>query len=125
MLGSTTSKMTVRTSKPKTARLNDVARDQALTLSDDVRTAHEASTCAALTSTKFYPFQPQGEGMVNLSNATKILLNTRAAVMRQSFSAEHLCRFEVDQQQSMVLQSVCYPTPECWIPVVKNENMWN
>ena len=60
--------------------------------------------------------------MVNLSNSTKILLEYCAAVMRQSFSAEHLCRFEVDQQQSMVLQSVCYPTPEGWIPVVKNES---
>ena len=93
-------------------RLNDVARDQALTLSDDARTAHEASTCAALTSTKYYPFQPQGEGTVNLSNSKKILLEYCEAVMRQSFSAEHLCRFEVDQQQSMVLQNVCYPTPE-------------
>jgi hypothetical protein len=93
-------------------RLNDVARDQALTLSDDARTAHEASTCAALTSTKNYPFQPQGEGTVNLSNSKKILLEYCEADMRQSFSAEHLCRFEVDQQQSMVLQNVCYPTPE-------------
>ena len=124
MLGSTTSKMTVRTSKPKAARLNDVARDQALTLSDDVRTAHEASTCAALTNTKFYPFQPQGEGMVNLSNATKILLEYCAAVMRQAISAKDLCRFrrEAEQQScNTVLQSLRYPTPEGWLDVVRSE----
>jgi endoribonuclease Dicer len=61
----------------KAALLNDVARDEALALSPAMRAAHPESTAAsaALTSTEaFYPFQPQGEGMVNLSNATKILL---------------------------------------------------
>ena len=111
----------------KAALLNDVARDEALSLSPAMRAAHPESTAAsaALTGTEAsYPFQPQGEGMVNLSNATKILLEYCAAVMRQAISAKDLCRFrrEAEQQScNTVLQSLRYPTPEGWLDVVRSE----
>jgi len=114
----------------KAALLNDVARDEALALSPAMRAAHPESTAAstaltASTSTEaFYPFQPQREGMVNLSNATKILLEYCAAVMRQAISAKDLCHFrrEAEQQScNKVLQSVRYPTPEGWLEVVRSE----
>jgi hypothetical protein len=114
----------------KAALLNDVARDEALALSPAMRAAHPESTAASTalttsTSTEaFYPFQPQGEGMVNLSNATKILLEYCAAVMRQAISAKDLCRFgrEAEQQScNKVLQSLRYPTPEGWVDVVRSE----
>ncbi len=69
--------------------------DEALALSPAMRAAHPESTaaCAELTSTGVRPCQPQGEGMVNRSNAAKILLEYCAAVMRQAISGEDLCRF--------------------------------
>jgi hypothetical protein len=114
----------------KAALLNDVARDEALALSPAMRAAHPESTAASAalttsTSTEaFYPFQPQGEGMVNLSNATKILLEYCAAVMRHAISAKDLYRFgrEAEQQScNKVLQSLRYPTPEGWLDVVRSE----
>ncbi len=83
--------------------------------------AHPESTSAsvALTSAEaFYPFQSQGEGMVNLSNATKIVLEYCVTVMRQAISGKDLCRFG---KQRKVLQSLRYPTPEDWFQVVKSE----
>ena len=56
--------------------------------------------------------------MVNLSNATKIVLEYCAAVMRQAVSGKDLCRFG---EQSKVLQSLHYPTPEGWLKVAKSE----
>jgi len=115
----------------KAARLNDVARDPALALSDAARAADSSAVSAvsdALTGIQVYPFEPPGEAVVNLSNAGKILREYCAAVMRQAISFRDLCRFKTGQESALTvsarrdLKSVCYFTPEGVQEVVKNES---
>ena len=110
-------------------RLTDVARDDGLALSADARAAHHDSYDSRFTTrTQLYPYQPQGEASVNLSNAGKILRDYCAAVLRQQVAPKALCTFRSEvvcdspQQRRRTLLSVRFPTPEGWQTVAKDES---
>jgi ERCC4-related helicase/uncharacterized membrane protein YgcG len=110
------------------ARLNNVARDENLALSDTARTAHHDSYDGHFaTRTPRYPYHPPGEAVVNLSNAGKILRDYCAAVLRQEVAPTELCTFreevvrEAPLQLRRTLLRVRFPTPEGWRWVAKDE----
>jgi serine/threonine protein kinase len=110
-------------------RLNNVARDENLVLSDTARAAHHASYDGHFaTRTPRYPYHPPGEAVVNLSNAGKILRDYCAAVLRQEVAPKELCTFrdeivrEAPLQLRRTLLRVRFPTPEGWRAVAKDES---
>jgi hypothetical protein len=110
-------------------RLTDVARDEALALSDEARTRHhDLAAHLFATRTPNYPFCPPGEAVVTLSNAHKILSVYCSAVLKQTKSQEQLCDIVKEetrrspQKYRKNLSSIRYPTPGDECEVAKDED---
>ena len=74
--------------------LNDVARDRELALTENARALHHDSPSnLSLSRTPGYPYRPEGEAEVNLSNAGKILKEYCTVVLQQMVSPKSLCTF--------------------------------
>ena len=108
--------------------LNDVARDRELALTENARALHHDSPSnLSLSRTPGYPYRPEGEAEVNLSNAGKILKEYCTVVLQQMVSPKSLCTFDVEeiqhspQQRRKTIRNLSYPTPEGWHKVSKDE----